>query len=73
MVRDAEPTELKIGDVARLTGLPVRTIRYYERRGLLEPVARSDSSDVGALGSWALSHPALKVEIYSKPDRSLHT
>jgi DNA-binding transcriptional MerR regulator len=43
MVRDAEPTELKIGDVARLTGLPVRTIRYYERRGLLEPAARSDS------------------------------
>ena len=33
----------KIGDVARLTGLPVKTIHYYERRGLLEPAARSES------------------------------
>lgn len=33
---------MKIGDVARLSGLPVRTIRYYERRGLLEPAARSE-------------------------------
>jgi DNA-binding transcriptional MerR regulator len=34
---------MKIGDVARLSGLPVKTIRYYERRGLLEPAARSES------------------------------
>ena len=34
---------MKIGDVARLSGLPVKTIRYYERRGLLEPAARSEA------------------------------
>jgi DNA-binding transcriptional MerR regulator len=36
-------TALKIGDVSRLTGLPTKTIRYYERRGLLEPAGRSES------------------------------
>lgn len=34
---------LKIGEVARLTGLPVKRVRYYGRRGLLEPPARSES------------------------------
>jgi DNA-binding transcriptional MerR regulator len=34
---------LKIGEVARLTGFPVRTLRYYEKRGLLEPAARTES------------------------------
>jgi DNA-binding transcriptional MerR regulator len=34
---------MKIGDVARLSGLPIKSIRYYERRGLLEPAARSES------------------------------
>lgn len=33
----------RIGKVARITGLPVRRIRYYERRGLLEPAARSEA------------------------------
>jgi MerR family transcriptional regulator, copper efflux regulator len=33
---------LKIGEVARITGLSVKTIRYYEEIGLLTPtVARS--------------------------------
>jgi hypothetical protein len=31
------PAELTIGEVAQLTGLPVKRIHYYERRGLLEP------------------------------------
>jgi DNA-binding transcriptional MerR regulator len=34
---------LKIGQLARLTGLPVKRIHYYERRGLLEPSARSET------------------------------
>jgi DNA-binding transcriptional MerR regulator len=34
---------LKIGELARLTGLPVKRIHYYERRGLLEPSARSET------------------------------
>ena len=31
----------KIGDLARLTGTKVETIRYYERLGLLPPPART--------------------------------
>jgi MerR family Zn(II)-responsive transcriptional regulator of zntA len=34
---------MKIGDVAQLTGLPVKRIHYYERRGLLEPASRSEA------------------------------
>ncbi len=34
---------LKIGELARLTGLPVKRIHYYERRGLLEPASRSEA------------------------------
>lgn len=35
---------LKIGEVAEYSGLPVKTIRYYEELGLLTPnVKRSDS------------------------------
>jgi DNA-binding transcriptional MerR regulator len=34
---------LQIGELARLTDLPVKRIHYYERRGLLEPSARSQT------------------------------
>ena len=34
---------LRIGEVARRTGLPVKTIRYYCDQGLLQPRARSES------------------------------
>jgi hypothetical protein len=33
---------LTIGDVSEKTGLPVKRIHYYERRGLVEPAGRSD-------------------------------
>jgi MerR family mercuric resistance operon transcriptional regulator len=33
--------ELRIGRVARETGLTIDTIRFYEREGLLRPQARS--------------------------------
>lgn len=39
-----EATWLKIGSVARQSGLPVKTIRYYEELGLLIPVVRRDKS-----------------------------
>ena len=34
--------DLQIGDVAREAGVPVSTIRYYERIGLLTATARSE-------------------------------
>ena len=33
----------RIGEIARLSGFPVKTIRYYEERGLLETVSRSEA------------------------------
>lgn len=38
----SQPT-LRIGEVARLAGVNVQTLRYYERRRLLEPPKRSDA------------------------------
>jgi DNA-binding transcriptional MerR regulator len=32
---------LKVGEVARLTGLPVKALHHYEERGLAEPVGRT--------------------------------
>jgi MerR family redox-sensitive transcriptional activator SoxR len=32
--------ELSIGEVARRTGVPASTLRYYEQEGLLPPVSR---------------------------------
>lgn len=34
---------MKIGELASLAGVPVATIRYYERRGILAEPPRSDS------------------------------
>ena len=42
MSAQAAPS-LRIGEVARRTGLPVKTIRYYCDEGLLQPRARSES------------------------------
>jgi len=38
----ADDKQLKIGDLARITGLSIKTIRYYERRGLLEQPPRTE-------------------------------
>ena len=35
---------LKIGEVARLTGISVKTIRYYDEIGLLEPTTNRSES-----------------------------
>src|SRR5918993_3598265 len=37
----ANHRRLKIGELARQTGLSIKTIRYYERRGLLEQPPRT--------------------------------
>ena len=34
---------IAIGEVARLTGLSVETIRYYEREGIVEKTGRTAS------------------------------
>jgi DNA-binding transcriptional MerR regulator len=39
----AKDSRLKIGELARQTGLSIKTIRYYERRGLLEQPPRTQS------------------------------
>jgi MerR family transcriptional regulator, repressor of the yfmOP operon len=35
--REPAPVELRIGEVAKLTGLTTRTLRYWEELGLLSP------------------------------------
>jgi MerR family transcriptional regulator, copper efflux regulator len=57
---------LKIGEVASRSGLPVKTIRYYEELGLLSPVVvRSDSG-------YRLFHPqVLKRLDFIKRSQSL--
>ena len=35
---------MKIGELAKRTGCPVETIRYYEREGLLPEPARSEGN-----------------------------
>jgi len=39
----AEDRRLKIGELANQTGLSIKTIRYYERRGLLEQPPRTEA------------------------------
>jgi DNA-binding transcriptional MerR regulator len=38
----AADRRLRIGELARITGLSIKTIRYYERRGLLEQPSRTE-------------------------------
>jgi DNA-binding transcriptional MerR regulator len=38
----AKDRRLKIGELARQTGLSIKTIRYYEHRGLLEKPPRTE-------------------------------
>ena len=39
-----QDTSLTIGRLARAAGVPVSTIRFYERRGILRPDGRSQSN-----------------------------
>ncbi len=41
--RIAGGERLRIGKIARAAGLTVEGVRFYERRGLLEPAARSEA------------------------------
>jgi DNA-binding transcriptional MerR regulator len=43
MIENAQTKALTIGEVARKAGLPIRRVRYYEERGLLEPFGRTEA------------------------------
>ncbi|MGB3682723.1 MAG: MerR family transcriptional regulator [Rubrobacteraceae bacterium] len=43
MDQTAREALFRIGEAARISGFPVKTIRYYEERGLLEPAARNEA------------------------------
>ncbi len=47
-----EPQLLKIGDVAKQTGITLRTLRYYEELSLIEPDNRTK-------GNFRLYHPSV--------------
>ncbi|MBI5199801.1 MAG: heavy metal-responsive transcriptional regulator [Nitrospirae bacterium] len=34
---------MRLGKMAKLAGVNIQTIRYYERRGILKPVSRTES------------------------------
>jgi MerR family Zn(II)-responsive transcriptional regulator of zntA len=38
-----QPKPLRIGEVARQSGVAVETLRFYEKSGLLEPAGRTES------------------------------
>jgi len=42
-MRQAPQETLTIGGVARLTGVPAKTIRYYEARGVVAPPVRASN------------------------------
>jgi|SRR3712207_2378673 len=43
MVKSIETPTLQIGELAHHTGLSIKTIRYYEKRGLLEQPPRTEA------------------------------
>lgn len=49
---------LKIGEVANLTGMSVKTIRYYEEIGLLEPTTTRSESGYRLFNSQVLNRLA---------------
>jgi DNA-binding transcriptional MerR regulator len=52
------PHQLKIGEVANLTGMSVKTIRYYEEIGLLEPTTTRAESGYRLFNSQVLNRLA---------------
>jgi DNA-binding transcriptional MerR regulator len=40
-----EPSTLRIGEVAKATGLTTRTLRYWEQLGLLSPDSHRESGE----------------------------
>lgn len=47
---------LKIGEVARRSALPIKTIRFYSEKGLIQPIGRSE-------GGYRLFNEAVVAEL----------
>ncbi len=58
MVTSALDHWLKIGEVASQSGLPVKTVRYYEEIGLLTPTTRRSESGYRLFSSQVLNRLA---------------
>ena len=43
MSASAQPAALKIGEVAKRSGVGVETLRFYESRGLITPISRTQA------------------------------
>lgn len=56
--RNRVSNQLKIGDVARLTGMSVKTIRYYDEIGLLEPTTNRSESGYRLFNSQVINRLA---------------
>ncbi len=58
LVMNDGATRITIGELARRTGVPVRTLRFYSDRGVVAPAGRSDAGyrlyDPGAVARVAL-------------------
>ncbi len=50
--------QMSIGELARRTGLPVMTLRFYSDRGLVEPAGRSEAG-CRVYGEEAIARVAL--------------
>src|SRR3954471_1725022 len=42
-MKNLQPTAWKVGELARRTGLSIRTLHYYEEIGLLSPSRRTEA------------------------------
>lgn len=75
-----ETTEMRIGQLAERTGMTVRTLRYYEKIGLVGPARRSASGQriyapddverlyqVALLRSLGLSLDTVRTSLHSEP------
>ena len=40
-----QPLAMKVGDLAKQTGVSVRTLHYYDEIGLLSPSGRTETGD----------------------------
>ena len=62
---------MKISDVAKMPGLPVETIRFYEKEGIVSP-ERNDNSGYREYSLWDVFKLVACMEYRSGNDDSHH-